>query len=236
MKKIIISTVLIITVAVSALTCAVSFGAKDIRDKSRMALGYSIINGYSKLSARSGLTSYSQTAVFSAPDLGNPYTIAMLGTFYLTHGVDFEKFSTDNSYAVSLAEELDGFLSGMFVKNDRARELKSALGESNIRIISSYDTVGLFIIEADESTAAKLMEDERADFVFAGGKVPETMRDMNLDGRSDALDAPYIQQMLVKSLDTADKDEWEYYKFAADVNGDKTLDVNDVTCALKKQR
>ncbi|MBQ4251211.1 MAG: hypothetical protein II701_04730, partial [Ruminococcus sp.] len=59
-----------------------AFGMDDLKSDSRMQLGYSIINGYSKLSARSGLTDYSKTAVYCGQDLSNPYLLALAGTFY----------------------------------------------------------------------------------------------------------------------------------------------------------
>ena len=61
-----------------------AFGMDDLKSDSRMQLGYSIINGYSKLSARSGLTDYSKTAVYCGQDLSNPYLLALAGTFYFT--------------------------------------------------------------------------------------------------------------------------------------------------------
>ena len=109
-----------------------AFGMDDLKSGDRMKLGYSIINGYSKLSSRSGLTDYGKTAVYCGQDLSNPYLIALAGTFYFTNGVDLERTLTDNEYALDLVRRLNGFLKTMGVKNERAASLKAALSISSI--------------------------------------------------------------------------------------------------------
>lgn len=98
-----------------------------------------------------------------------------------------------------------------------------------MKILDAYDTVGLYIIEGDRSLAQKLMQGRSADFVFAGGEVPSSMKDMNMDGSSDRADIPLIQRYLTKELHSPDRDIQHYYDFAADINGDKYVDINDVT-------
>ena len=63
-----------------------------------MELGYSIINGYSKLSAREGLCSFEKAAVYCGLDVTNPYILSLGLMYYLTHGVDLDKAMTDNGF------------------------------------------------------------------------------------------------------------------------------------------
>ena len=234
MKKKLLSVFICAAFLCSMLTAAVSFKPEDIKSESRMSLGYSIINGYSKLSAKAGLKSYDKAAVYSGLDLSNPYIVTLAGTFYLTRGIDLERLVTDNDYAYSLVEKLDGFMGRLFVSNERAAKLKKRLTENGVNIKKAYDTVGLFIVETNTETAQALMEDEAVDFVMAGGEVPSTMKDLNLDGSSDALDATVIQEYIAGKIDYSDRDENEYIKFAGDINGDKEFDIRDATAALKK--
>lgn len=233
-----VSFAIVLTVAFTAFTVgtgdAKAFDLNDIKSESRMDLGYSIINGYSKLSERKGLKSYDKSAVYSGLDITSPYNIALAGTFYFSHFVDLERLMTDNDYALSLIKQLDGYMSKFGVKNDRAAALKSELEEKKIQVLDSYDTVGMYIIKTDSETAEALMKDSKVDFVFAGGEVPPTMKDLNMDGKSDSRDAPLIQQFLAEELVLSDKDENEYIKFACDINGDKSLDINDVTELLTR--
>ncbi len=146
-----------------------AFGMDDLKSDSRMQLGYSIINGYSKLSARSGLTDYSKTAVYCGQDLSNPYLLALAGTFYFTNGVDLERTLTDNGYALGLVRKLNAFLERMGVKNERLTSLKAALKNEKVPVTESLDSVGLLFIKTDSAFAGRLMNDDRVDFVFAGG-------------------------------------------------------------------
>ena len=206
-----------------------AFAADDLKDDDLMHLGYSIINGYSKLSARSGLTSYDKTAVYCGLDLSNPYLIALAGTFYLTRGVNLERTLEDNDYALGLVRDLNGFLKGFGVKNDRFTSLKEALKQEKVTVSESLDSIGLVFISTDSAFANRLMNDERVDFVFSGGAVPPTMKDLNLDGKSDLLDAEMIQKYLAGKLTYSDEDEKEYIKFAADIDSDNELNISDAT-------
>ena len=210
-----------------------AFGMDDLKSGDRMKLGYSIINGYSKLSSRSGLTDYGKTAVYCGQDLSNPYLIALAGTFYFTNGVDLERTLTDNEYALDLVRRLNGFLKTMGVKNERAASLKAALKKEKVPVVESLDNVGLLFIKTDSAFANRLMNDDRVDFVFAGGEVPPSMKDLNMDGKSDSLDAVYIQRFLAGERLCPDDDENEYIKFAADIDGDKKHDINDAMILLR---
>lgn len=211
-----------------------AFGMDDLKSESQMKLGYSIINGYSKLSSRSGLTSYGKTAVYCGQDLTNPYLLALAGTFYITNGVDLERTLTDNDYALGLVRKLNSFLAGMGVKNDRLTSLKAALKNENVSVTESLDSIGLIFIKTDSAFANRLMNDERVDFVFAGGEVPPSMKDLNMDGKSDSGDAAYIQRYLIGELVYPDDDENEYISFAADIDGDKKHDIRDATALLRE--
>ena len=228
-RKRIIVAVISALIAFSVLPVNAAFEIDDLKKDDRMSFGYSIINGYSKLSEQSGLTSYKKTAVFSSPDLSNPCLLALAGGFYLTNRVDMDRLIKDNGYAMELIKKLNGFLGGMWIKNERAQTLKQELKREGVKILDAYDTVGLYIIEGDRSLAQKLMQGRSADFVFAGGEVPSSMKDMNMDGSSDRADIPLIQRYLTKELHSPDRDIQHYYDFAADINGDKYVDINDVT-------
>ncbi|MBQ1437668.1 MAG: hypothetical protein IIZ07_07015 [Ruminococcus sp.] len=198
-----------------------------------MELGYSIINGYSKLSAREGLCSFEKAAVYCGLDVTNPYILSLGLMYYLTHGVDLDKAMTDNEYALEIIEGLDSLVKAMGVSNPRAAALKRELSGSGARIICSFDTAGLFIISSPPEYARSLTENESVDFVMADGKIPPSMKDMNMDGKSDKNDAPYIQSFLADGLADEDGDIEEYYKFACDINGDKELDILDAEELLK---
>ena len=155
--------------------------------------------------------------------------MALAGGFYLANGVDLERTLNDNDYAHELVEKLNGFLGGMWVKNERAQQLKEQLEKDGVKITESFDNVGLFIIETDKTYAEKLMKNELADFVFSGGEVPKSMKDMNMDGKSDKKDIPLIQKYLNKELKSDDEDIQNYYGFAVDIDGDKYQTIDDVT-------
>lgn len=212
---------------------AKAFTTDDLKNDSQMQLGYSIINGYSKLSERKGLNSYQKTAVYCGQDLSNPYIIALAGSFYLTHGVNLERTMTDNDYALDLICSLDGYLKAFGVNNERAASVKAALQKDGVPVLAGLDYVGLFFIKTDSDFANRLMQDDRVDFVFAGGQVPPSMKDLNMDGKSDKSDAPLIQSYLTGELQYPDHDENEYIKFAGDINGDKKLDIRDATALYR---
>ena len=172
----------------------------DYVNEEGMDLGYSIINGYSKLSVKNDYTTFEKSAVYSGLDISSPYVLAVAGLFYITNGVDLDKVFTDNTYALSTISKLNSFLSAMGVKNERAKTLKTELEKSGANITSSFDTAGIFIIETDSDYALNLMNNEDVDFVLAGGEVPKSMKDLNFDGKSDYSDSLLIQQYLAKIL------------------------------------
>ncbi len=236
-KKRVISLVLTFAFSLSVLNIG-SFSASafdmDYISKDGLELGYSIVNGYSKLSTKAGSNSYSKTAVYSGLDISSPYIIALAGVFFLTSGIDFDKVITDNDYTMQMAGKLEAFINKMGVKNEKAKALKAELSEDKINIVSSFDSLGLFIIEADNTIATKLMKNERVDFVLAGGEVPKNMKDLNMDGKTDGKDAVLIQQYLSKLVTYSNSDEKEYIKFACDINKDKKINIIDANEIYKK--
>lgn len=236
-KKRVISLILTFAFSLSVLNIG-SFSASafdmDYISKDGLELGYSIVNGYSKLSTKAGSNSYSKTAVYSGLDISSPYIIALAGVFFLTSGIDFDKVITDNDYTMQMAGKLEAFINKMGVKNEKAKALKAELSEDKINIVSSFDSLGLFIIEADNTIATNLMENKRVDFVLAGGEVPKNMKDLNMDGKTDGKDAVLIQQYLSKLVTYSDSDEKEYIKFACDINKDKKINIIDANEIYKK--
>lgn len=232
LSKRIISTIVTISTAFSAISAATitasAFDTSYISEEG-MKLGYSIINGYSKLSAKTGLTSFEKSAVYAGLDVSNPYIITLVGIFYFTNGVDLDKAMADNDYAVSMISKLDGYLKSMGVTNGKAEILKEEIQKSDAKILNAFNTAGLYIIESDADYCSSLMDNKNVDFVLSDGRVPESMKDLNFDGKSDASDAKYIQEYLVESLSYSDSDEAEYLKFACDINGDKKSNILDVT-------
>ena len=230
--KSIISFTLVSTLSLSMIfygTPKVSAFDTSYLSQDGMELGYRIINGYSKLSAKNKLASYETSAVYSGLDVSSPYVITMVGLFYFTNGVDVDKAMEDNDYTMSLIKKLDSFLNKMGVKNDRAKTLKSELINSGAKILNSFDTAGLYIIKADNTYCKNLTENKNVYFVLAGGKMPPSMKDLNFDGKSDTLDGKLIQEYLVDRIEWEDKDEKEYIKFACDINGDKEITIIDTT-------
>lgn len=205
----------------------------DYINEDGMDLGYSIINGYSKLSVKNGYTTFEKSAVYSGLDISSPYIIAVAGLFYITNGVNLDKVFTDNTYAISTISKLNSFLSAMGVKNERAKALKTELEKSDAKITSSFDTAGIFIIETDSDYALNLMNNEDVDFVLAGGEVPKSMKDLNFDGKSDYSDSLLIQQYLAKILKFDDRDEDAYIQFACDINQDKEINILDASYLQK---
>ena len=236
-KKRVIATILAVSFAFSMLhigSYSVSAFDMDYISKDGMQLGYSIVNGYSKLSTKAGSSSYSKTAVYSGVDISNPYIIALAGVFFITSGIDLDRVITDNDYTMKMAGKLESFINKMGVKNEKASSLKDELIKDNIKFISSFDSLGLFIIEADDSIATQLMDNDKVDFVLAGGGIPANMKDLNLDGKTDEKDAQLIQQYLTRLVYYSDSDEKEYIKFACDINGDKKINIIDATEIYEK--
>lgn len=231
LKKItsyIITAAMVLTVAGAGRFKASAFDT-DYISKDGMALGYSIINGYSKLAVKNNAVTTGKSAVYSGLDITNPYILTLAGMFYIGGNIDIDKVITDNSYALSAIEKLDSFLKSMRVKNERAEKLKSEMINKKYKITSSFDTLGLYIFETDKTYSLDLMNCENVDFVLAGGEVPKSMKDLDFDGKSGSSDVVLIQKYLVKDLQYSDSDEMEYVKFACDINGDKELNINDAT-------
>lgn len=217
-----------ITVMLSSIFSVAAFDTAYISEDG-MKLAYRIINGYSKLSAENGLTDFKTSAIYCGLDVTKPYLIALAGYFYITNSVDIDRASSDNEYTVSTIYKLDEFLKKMGVKNERSSALKSKLEKQNIQILLSLDTAGLYIIKCDENFSKSLLNDERVDFVLSGGRIPSSMKDLNFDGKSDKDDCALIQQYLAGGLVYEDNDKNEYIKFACDINGDKEINIVDVT-------
>lgn len=202
----------------------------DYISKDGMELAYSIVNGYTKLAySENGGADKDKVAVYSGLDITDPYILTMGGIYILTHKIDFDKLIIDNEYALKKIKDFDKYLSSVGVKNSRAERFKEYMSEEKKINISGFDTVGIYFIESDKEYSLQLMENEYVDFVIAGGEVPKTMKDLNLDEKSDIIDAELIQQYLAKQLTYEDEDEKEYIKFACDINGDKKINVLDAT-------
>lgn len=217
-----------VSVMISSIFSVAAFDTEYISEDG-MKLAYEIINGYSKLSAEKGLTNFKTSAVYCGLDVTNPYLIALAGCFYITNGVDIDRAMCDNEYAVTTVYNLDRFLQKMGVKNERAAQLKSELEKQSVRILLSLDTAGLYIIQSDEEFGKSLLNDKKVDFVLSGGGIPSSMKDLNFDGKSDKNDCEPIQKYLAGELVYDDNDKNEYIKFACDINGDKDINILDVT-------
>ncbi len=228
-------------IAFSMLFAFISYGCfkaaafdTDYVNKDGMELGYSIINGYTKLSIKKG--QYKNTdkiAVYCGLDVSNLYTMAVAGLYYVTKGLDLDRLMSDNDYAMEHIAAFDSYLKKEAIKNDRAKQYKSLILNDSKTVYNSYDTIGLYIFDASKERALELMEEDYVDFVIDGGCVPKNMKDMNIDGKSDKKDAKLIQQYLAGILRFSDDDENEYAKFVCDINGDKEADIRDVTELMK---
>lgn len=225
---------------VFTLTVFGCFGANafdtDYVDKDGMELGYSIINGYSKLSIKD--QQYKQSdkiAVYCGLDVSNLYTMAVVGVYYVTKGVDLDRLISDNDYAMQHVAALDSYLNKAGIKNERAKQYKSAILDKSTKVYNSFDTLGLYIFDASDERALELMTKDYVDFVLDGGIVPANMKDLNIDGKTDMKDAHLIQQYLADILNFDDDDEDEYALFVCDINGDKEADIRDVTDIMKSQ-
>lgn len=198
--------------------------------KDGMALGYSIVNGYTKLTFKNNPDSSSgKIAVYSGLDVTNPGVIAVGGMYIFSHNISIDKLLSDNDYAMENIKKFDKFLSAFGIKNERAENFKKSISDEDIEFESEFDTVGIYVFEADNDYALDLMNNKYADFVLAGGKVPESMKDLNFDGKSDSKDAILIQRYLVDDLTFEDKDEDAYAMFACDINADKEINIFDAT-------
>ncbi len=233
-RKRIIAIVMSVIMAVSFTglgTMSASAFDKEYISKEGMELGYSIINGYSKMYFKNNPDHTSgKIAVYAGLDVTSPYVIATGGLFFLTNKVDFDRILSDNDYAMSYISKFDSFLSSVGVTNDRASEFLNSIKEKNINFELALDTAGIYIFDASDDYAYELMDNnEYVDFVIAEGKVPSNMKDLNLDGVTDSQDARLIQHYLAGDLELADDDEALYAMFASDYNQDKEININDVT-------
>ncbi|MCD8025610.1 MAG: hypothetical protein LUF33_01390 [Clostridiales bacterium] len=231
--KRIISAVLAITMSVSAAVYS-SFSVSALSEEDMtddgMALGFSILNGYTKLSLKNTDPSMVQpTAVYCGLDVFKPYTLLCAGWFYIRNNVDLERASTDNDYTVDLLTRLDEYLSKKGITNEKAEMFKNSYFDSEDEIITSLDSVGLYIFEASNSASLELIENEYVDFVLAGGRVPENMKDLNLDGKTDYVDSELIQKYVCGLLEYDDSDEDAYILYASDYNSDREINIADVT-------
>ncbi len=205
-------------------------------DKSGMELGYSIINGYSKLSIKHSQYAHTQkTAVYCGLDVSNVYTMSAAGIYCFANRIDLDKLINDNSYAMKHIAGLDAFLKKAGVKNDRAAQYKSKIIGNSKKVYNSFDTLGIYIFDATDKRKLELMNEDYVDFVLDGGVVPQNMKDLNIDGKTDMKDALLIQQYLADVLKFNDDDEDEYAMFVCDINGDKEPDIRDVTEIMKSQ-
>lgn len=193
-----------------------------------MELAYRIVNGYSKLAYKNGLNE-KKTAVYCGLDVTEPYLLTIGGVYLLTHKIDFDKLLVDNEYAVEKVAELDKYLSKMGVKNEKAKKFKENFKKTYNIELKGFDAVGMYFIESDAKFSEKLMKNEFVDFVMAGGEVPKTMKDLNLDGKSNEADAQLIQKYIARSISYEDEEEKEYIEFACDINGDKKINIMDAT-------
>ena len=224
---------------VLAVTMLFSFGAyctvkavgldKEKMTAKGMELGFSIINGYTKLALKNDNSKVvNKNACYVGLDISNPYLIVLIGLFYISNNLDTTRILEDNSYAMEKISELNNYLESKGIKNEKAEQFKVEY-LNNKKIINSFDTIGLYIFEDENPDMLALIQNPKVDFVMTGGEIPKSMKDLNIDGRSDKKDALLIQDYLCKNLVYKDKDENEYIKYACDINGDKKINIQDVT-------
>ncbi len=235
--RLIISTVTALSIAVTLINFSMFSASafdKSYISEDGMKLGYSIVNGYTKMFLRKSPENYNGKAVvYSGLDITQPYTLTMGGMYVLTHKIDIDKLLSDNDYALTNFDKFNSYLSFVGIKNDKAKEFEKILEEDNIKCDVQMNTLGMYIINSDKEYLYELMEEnEYADFVLVNGGVPENMKDLNFDGITDAKDAVLIQHYLADDLDLADDDERAYALFASDYNQDKRIDIQDVTDLL----
>jgi hypothetical protein len=236
--KRVVSTALVISIISSLLafgsTSAAAFDSSYISTEG-MALGYSIVNGYTKMYLKNNPNDFeNKVAVYSGLDVTKPYTLAISGWYFFTNGIDFDKILTDNDYTISKISSFDSYLSSQNIKNERAAQFVNSIKNDNPTYQLKLDTLGMYIIDADLSYTYELMNDnEYVDFVLVNGKVPSNMNDLNFDGVTDKADALLIQRYLADSLELADDDEAAYALFASDYNKDKSINIEDVTSLMR---
>lgn len=196
-----------------------------------MELGYSIINGYTKMSMKSNpQKTSSKIAVYSGVDITSPYVLTMGGLYILSHHVDFDEFLSDNDYAMEFIGDFDSYMKKVGIKNEKSPKFVKSVSDKKIKFEKRLDTAGIFIFEATNDYAKDLMENNPyVDFVLVDGKVPSNMKDLNFDGVTDIKDAELMQHYLAGDLELADDDEASYALYATDYNKDKEINIEDVT-------
>ncbi len=196
-----------------------------------MELGYSIINGYTKMSMKSNpQKTSSKIAVYSGVDITSPYVLTMGGLYILSHHVDFDEFLSDNDYAMEFIGDFDSYMKKVGIKNEKSPDFVKSVSDKKIKFEKRLDTAGIFIFEATNDYAKDLMENNPyVDFVLVDGKVPSNMKDLNFDGVTDIKDAELMQHYLAGDLELADEDEAAYALYATDYNKDKNINIEDVT-------
>lgn len=196
-----------------------------------MELGYSIINGYTKMSMKSNPQKTSgKIAVYSGVDITSPYVLTMGGLYILSHHVDFDEFLSDNDYAMEFIGDFDSYMKKVGIKNEKSPDFVKSVSDKKIKFEKRLDTAGIFIFEATNDYAKDLMENNPyVDFVLVDGKVPSNMKDLNFDGVTDIKDAELMQHYLAGDLELADDDEASYALYATDYNKDKEINIEDVT-------
>lgn len=230
-----IISMLLCAVAAFSLTGIGNFSASAFDDeylnKDGMELGYSIINGYTKMKMKSNPQKKSgKIAVYSGVDITNPYVLTMGGVYILSHHIDFEKFLSDNDYAMSFIADFDSYMSKIGIKNENAKNFADSVSNKKLNFETRLNTVGIFIFEATDEYAKELLKDNSyVDFVLVDGKVPSNMKDLNFDDTTDLKDAELMQHYLAGDLELADEDEASYALYATDYNKDKEINIEDVT-------
>lgn len=236
-KKLITRITSLFLTAVTAFSLAQSgaFSASAFDDEyiseEGMELGYSIINGYTKMSMRSNPQKKSgKIAVYSGVDITSPYVLAMGGFYLLSHHIDFDKLLTDNDYAMSNIADFDSYMSKAGIKNENAQSFLNSVSDKKLNFETKLNTAGIYIFDSTNDYAKELMDNNPyVDFVLVDGKVPSNMKDLNFDGVTDLKDAELMQHYLAGDLELADDDESSYALFATDYNKDKKINIEDVT-------
>lgn len=230
-----IISIFLCTAVAFALTGIGTLGASAFDDEyiseDGMALGYSIINGYTKMRMKSNPQKKSgKIAVYSGVDITSPYVLTMGGLYILSHHIDFDKFLSDNDYAMGFIGDFDSYMKKVGIKNEKSPNFVKSVSDKKIKFETQLDTAGIFIFEASNNYAVELMEkNPYVDFVLIDGKVPSNMKDLNFDGITDIKDAELMQSYLAGSLELADNDEAAYALYATDYNQDKKINIEDVT-------
>lgn len=236
-KKLITRITSLILTAVTAFSVAQAgaFSASAFDDEyiseEGMELGYSIINGYTKMSMRKNQNKKSgKIAVYSGVDITSPYVLAMGGFYIMSHHINFDKLLSDNDYAMSNIADFDSYMSKVGIKNENATNFLSSVKDKKLNFETKLNTAGIYIFNSANDYAKELMDNNQyVDFVLIDGKVPSNMKDLNFDGVTDLKDAELMQHYLAGDLELADDDEAAYALFATDYNKDKKINIEDVT-------